>query len=82
MFRLRKFTFVAVPLLCVMLLKTDGLAAQNRDDLAVLYLQRGQRSLALEQYHLLQSIDYEMSQKLFGIIFRDKILNVRDQGRE
>jgi tetratricopeptide (TPR) repeat protein len=56
--------------------------AEAHHNLAVLYLQRGQRSLALEQYHLLQSIDYEMSQKLFGIIFRDKILNVRDQGRE
>jgi hypothetical protein len=48
----------------------------------MLYLQRGQRSLALEQYQLLKTIDYDMSQKLFPIIFQDKIINVRDQTRE
>jgi len=32
MFRLRKFTFVAVSLLCVLLLKTSVLATQNRDE--------------------------------------------------
>jgi len=56
--------------------------AEAHHNLAMLYLQMGQRSLALEEYHLLQSIDYEMSQKLFQIIFRDKILDVREQGRE
>lgn len=56
--------------------------AEAHHNLAVLYLEQGQRSLALEQYHLLQSIDYEMSQKLFAIIFHDKILNVRDAARE
>jgi tetratricopeptide (TPR) repeat protein len=56
--------------------------AEAHHNLAVLYLQRGDRSSALEQYHLLQSIDYAMSQKLFQIIFHDKILNVREQTRE
>ena len=32
MFRLRKFTFVAAPLLCVLLFTTNAGASQNRDD--------------------------------------------------
>jgi hypothetical protein len=32
MFRLRKFTLVAVPLLCVLLFTTKEGASQNRDD--------------------------------------------------
>jgi hypothetical protein len=48
----------------------------------VLYLERGQRSLALEQYHSLKSVDPEMAEKLFQMIFQDKILKVREQVRE
>jgi len=53
--------------------------AEAHHNLALLYYQRGERALALEQYHLLKSIDYEMSQKLFEIIFQDKILKIRKQ---
>jgi tetratricopeptide (TPR) repeat protein len=63
-----------------LLLKPDF--AEVRNNLAVLYLQHGQRSLALEQYHLLQSINSEMAQNLFEMIFQDKILKVPDQSRE
>jgi len=30
----------------------------------------------LQQYTLLKAIDYDLAQKLFAIIYKDKILNV------
>jgi Flp pilus assembly protein TadD len=57
-------------------LKPDFAEAYN--NLAILYLQRGERALALEQYALLKVLNYEMAEKLFALIYRDKIL---DAGR-
>ena len=57
-----------------LLLKPDF--AEAHHNLAILYLEQGERALALEQYSLLKSIDYELAQKLFAIIYRDKIVNV------
>jgi len=35
----------------------------------------GERGLALEQYSLLKSLNYELAQKLFAAIYKDKILD-------
>ena len=53
--------------------------AEAHHNLAVLYVERGERSLALDHYTLLKSIDYEMARKLFQIIYQDKILKVQSQ---
>jgi tetratricopeptide (TPR) repeat protein len=53
--------------------------AEAHHNLAVLYVQRGKRSLALDHYTLLKSIDYQMARKLFQIIYQDKILKVPNE---
>jgi Tfp pilus assembly protein PilF len=45
--------------------------------LAIIYLRRGDRASALEQYRLLKLIDYDMSQQLFKTIYKDRILDAR-----
>ncbi|HEY5401943.1 MAG TPA: tetratricopeptide repeat protein, partial [Pyrinomonadaceae bacterium] len=57
-----------------LLLKPDFAEAHN--NLAIIYVQQGDRARALEQYTLLKAIDYELAQKLFAMIFKDKILTV------
>jgi len=46
-------------------------------NLAILCLQPGERGLALEQYGLLKSINYEMAEKVFALIYKDKVLDAR-----
>jgi len=46
-------------------------------NLAILCLQLGERGLALEQYGLLKSINYEMAEKVFALIYKDKVLDAR-----
>ena len=50
--------------------------ADAHKGLAIAYLQRGERSLALDEYALLKLIDYEQAQRLFALIYKDKILKV------
>jgi tetratricopeptide (TPR) repeat protein len=57
-----------------LLLKPDF--AEAHSNLAIIYIRRGERALALQQYTLLKAIDYDLAQKLFAIIYKDKILNV------
>jgi tetratricopeptide (TPR) repeat protein len=54
------------------LLKPDLAEAHN--NLAILYLRRGERGLALEQHSLLKLINYEMAKRLFAVIYRNRIV--------
>ena len=58
----------------VIQLKPD-LAVAYRN-LAIIYLERGERGLALEQYQALKLVNYEKAKELFAVIYQDKILDV------
>ena len=55
---------------------SSRISADAYHNLAVAYLYRGERQMALEQYARLKSFNRERAVKLFEVINQDRILRV------
>jgi tetratricopeptide (TPR) repeat protein len=53
--------------------------AEAYHNLAVAYLELGNRNLALEQYGKLKAIDKDKAEKLLDVINQDRVVMVRKQ---